>query len=70
MNKFSIIQFHFLDFNTKENNNLYNAIKINEEITNIINDEMNIVVDTKKIKNFEYYPISIQLIENRNKKKS
>ena len=70
LNKFSIIQFHFLDFNTKENNNLYNAIKINEQITNIINNEMNIVVDTKKIKNFEYYPISIQLIENRNKKKS
>ena len=49
LNKFSIIQFHFLDFNTKENNNLYNAIKINKEITNIINNEMNIVVDNKKI---------------------
>ena len=70
LNKFSIIQFHFLDFNMEKKNNLYNAIKINEKITDIVKNEMNIIVESKRIKNFEYYPLSIQLMAKGNKKKS
>ena len=66
LNNLSVIQFHFLDFNkSKENNefnNLYNAIKINEEKVDIVCDEMNVVIEIKKLKNYEYYPISIELI--------
>ena len=66
LNNLSVIQFHFLDFNKikekKAFDNLYNAIKINEEIVDIVCDEMNVVVDIKKLKNYEYYPIPIELI--------
>ena len=68
LNSFSIIQFHFLDFKkdnkANKTDNLYSSIKIEEEKKNIISDEMNIIVETKKMKNYEYYPISIQLISN------
>ena len=71
LNNLSVIQFHFLDFNKikekNELNNLYNAIKINEVKVDIVSDEMNIVIDIKKLKNYESYPISIELIHKTKK---
>ena len=67
LNNFSVIQFYFLDFIYGINGNLFTAIKINEERRDITSKEMNIIIETKKIKNYEYYPISIQLIEKDNK---
>ena len=73
LNDLSAIQFHFLDFNKikekNEFNNLYNAMKINEEKVDIVCDEMNVVIDIKKLKNYEYYPIPIELIHKTKKEK-
>ena len=67
LNNFSVIQLHFLDFKSIKDN-IYNVIKINEENIDIISEKMNVIIKSKKIKNYEYSPISIQLIERKNNK--
>ncbi len=67
LNMFSVIQLYFLDFKSTKNN-LYNAIKINNERVDIISEKMNIIIESKKMKNYEYSPVSIQLIEGKNGK--
>ena len=66
INNLSVLQFHFLDYN--KNNNIYNKILVNEEINNINKDEMNIIIDIEKRKNYEYSPIDIVLIKNEKNK--
>mgnify|MGYP006873030020 CR=1 FL=1 len=74
INNISIIQFHFLDFimknDKKDTDNLYNAIEINDMKIKINKDEMNIIIEKKRIKNYDYYPIIIKLIHIQNKLKN
>ena len=64
-NKFTALQFYFLDF--KENENIFNIIDIEGNIgENIIkNNSMEIIVDTKLLKtNYKLFPIKFRLKEN------
>ena len=65
LNKLSVIQIYFLDFSYK--NNFYNVIDINQIKIDINKPKMNIIIETDRIKNYDYYPIFIQLISDQNK---
>ena len=61
LNKFSVIQFYFLDYNY--NNNIFNLIQIKDEKKEIKSNKMNFIVSQKKIKNFEIYIERIVLLK-------
>ena len=64
-NKFTALQFYFLDFKEKEN--IFNVIDIggNNEGNIIKNNSMEIIVDTKLLKtNYKLFPIKFRLKEN------
>ena len=65
LNYFSIIQFHFLDFNDNLYENEYNKIEINQIEKEINKKEINFVISSRKLKNQEYYPIIITLINRK-----
>ena len=67
LNKFSVIQIYFNDF---EDNNFYNKIEINmdKKEENIIKSKMNFIIETNRKKNYDYYPIYIRLISDKNNK--
>ena len=63
LNNISVIQFHFLDF--IHDKNYYNEIEV-KGINQFINSSsINIIIENKKLPNYEYYPISIKLISNK-----
>ncbi len=65
-NKFTALQFYFLDFKENEKN-IFNIIDIDGNIEeNIIkNNSMEIIVDTKLLKtNYKLFPIKFRLKEN------
>lgn len=70
INNLSVIQFHFLDFHDQQKDeidNIYNAIKIKKKTIKIVSPKMNIIIETKRTRNYEYYPISLQLISKEKK---
>ena len=64
LNYSSIIQFHFLDFLNEENNR-YNKIQILDIIKEIKKEELDFIFECKYIKNYEIYPITIKLINDK-----
>ena len=65
LNCYSVIQFHFLDFNIN-GNNIFNVIKIKHDKKPIKSNSMNFIVKHKKIKYFEIYTEKINLLEFEN----
>jgi len=51
----------------KGTDNLYNAIEIDSVKININEHEMNIIINKKRIKYYDYYPLIITLIHKKNK---
>lgn len=74
INSLSVIQIHFLDFisskHQKNNENYYNVIEINESKSIITKDKMDFIIENKRIKNYEYYPIIIKLIHMKDESKN
>lgn len=62
LNSYSVIQFHFLDY--KKDNNIYNIIRIKNDNYKIESDKLNIIVENKKIKNYEKCIKTIILLES------
>ena len=63
LNNLSVIQFHFLDY---QKTNIYNEIEVKGARKLIVHNSINIIIDSIRIPNYEYYPISIKLIPNKN----
>ena len=63
LNQYSVIQFHFQDF---KKDNIYNVIKINNEMKDITNDKLNFIIKREKIKNHEIYLQEIAMLQHEN----
>ena len=67
LNNLSVIQFHFLDY---QKANIYNEIEVKGVHKLIVHNSINIIIDSIRIPNYEYYPISIKLMPNKNNNKA
>ena len=63
LNNYSVIQFNFLDFKQE---NEYDKIEINGIEKEIKENEMYFFIGTILFKNYDFYPITINLIKNPN----
>ena len=63
LNNYSVIQFNFLDFKQE---NEYDKIEINGIEKEIKENEMYFFIGTFLFKNYDFYPITINLIKNPN----
>ena len=65
INLYTVVQFYFIDYKNNDNN-VYNAIKLNDEIKRITDKEMNFIINHRQLKNYEFFIQNVSLLFNEN----